>query len=72
MNEQNFCVPCIGIFIKLWDFDFANINDVIDNIKVNSKWANDVNISNIKNHYYDIHYFFNTLIKKGFVPDILT
>ena len=26
----------------------------------------------LQNRYYDIHYFFNTLIKKGFFPELLT
>ncbi len=28
--------------------------------------------TNIWNKYYDIHYFFNTLYKKGFFPEFLT
>ena len=69
INGQIYIVPNIGFQIKLWDFDFACIGDVIENDKVNSKWANDMNINNNKNKYYDIHFFFNTLTRKGFLPD---
>ena len=69
INGKKYIVPNIGIQIKLWDFDFACIGDSIENDKVNSKWANNINISKEKNQYYDIHYFFNTLTRKGFLPD---
>jgi len=69
INGKKYIVPNIGIQIKLWDFDFASIGDLIENDKVNSKWANNINISKEKNQYYDIHYFLNTLTRKGFLPD---
>jgi len=65
-------VPNIGYQIKLWDFDFACIPGIVDNIKVSSKWTKRINITPEQNRYYDIHYFFNTLIRKGFFPQILT
>jgi serine/threonine protein kinase len=65
-------VPNIGYQIKLWDFDFACIPGIVDNIKVSSKWTKKINITPEQNRYYDVHYFFNTLIRKGFFPQILT
>jgi len=65
-------VPNIGYHIKLWDFDFSCIPGIVDNIKVSSKWTKRINITPEQNRYYDIHYFFNTLIRKGFFPQILT
>ena len=65
-------VPNIGYQIKLWDFDFSCIPGIVDNIKVSSKWTKKINITPEQNRYYDIHYFFNTLIRKGFFPQILT
>jgi hypothetical protein len=65
-------VPNIGYHIKLWDFDFACIPGIVDNIKVSSKWTKKINITPEQNRYYDTHYFFNTLIRKGFFPQILT
>jgi serine/threonine protein kinase len=65
-------VPNIGYQIKLWDFDFACIPGIIDNIKVESKWTVEINVTPEQNKYYDLHYFFNTLIKKGFFSEILT
>jgi hypothetical protein len=65
-------VPNIGYHIKLWDFDFACIPGIVDNIKVESRWTKKINVTPEQNRYYDIHYFFNTLIRKGFFPQILT
>jgi hypothetical protein len=65
-------VPNIGYHVKLWDFDFASIPGIVDNIKVESKWTKRINVTPEQNRYYDVHYFFNTLIRKGFFPQILT
>jgi len=65
-------VPNIGYQIKLWDFDFSCIPGIVDNIKVSSKWTKKINITPEQNRYYDIHYFFSTMSRKGFFPQILT
>jgi len=67
-------VPNMHYCIGIWDFDFACIPGVIDNRKVkkNEKWNKKINVTPEQNRYYDIHYFFNTLIKKGFCPEIMT
>jgi serine/threonine protein kinase len=65
-------VPNIGYQIKLWDFDFACIPGIIDNKKVSSKWTRKINVTPEQNRYYDVHYFFNTLIKKAFFPQFMT
>ena len=57
--------------VKLWDFDFACIPGVIDNSKVDAEWTTSINVRPEKHQYYDIHYFFNTMLSKGFYPDIL-
>jgi len=67
--QRNYIVPNIGIQIKLWDFDFACIPDVVENSKVNSEWTEKINVRPKQNRYYDLHYFFNTLTKKGFFPE---
>jgi hypothetical protein len=72
INNQIYIIPNIGYQIKLWDFDFASIKNIIDNSKVNAEWTNKINISSEKNRYYDIHYFINTLYRKGFFPEFLT
>jgi hypothetical protein len=69
--RTSYRVPNIGYHIKLWDFDFACIPGIVDNIKVESKWTKKINVTPEQNRYYDIHYFFNTLIRKGFFPQIL-
>jgi serine/threonine protein kinase len=72
INNTTYIVPNIGFQIKLWDFDFACIPGIVDNSKVDAEWTNKINICPEKNRYYDIHYFINTLIRKGFLPEILT
>ena len=69
INGQTYIIPNIGIQIKLWDFDFACISGVVENTKVNAEWTDKINVNPKKNRYYDIHYFFNTLTRKGFFPD---
>lgn len=65
-------VPNIGYQIKLWDFDFACIPGIVDNIKVASTWTESINVTPTQNRYYDLHYFFNTLIKRGFFSRFMT
>lgn len=72
INKQNYIVPNIGFQLKLWDFDFACIPDLIDNSKVNAEWTNAININPEQNRYYDIHYFTNTLTRKGFFNEFWT
>jgi hypothetical protein len=67
--EHEYLVPNIGIQVKLWDFDFACIPGIVDNSKVNSEWTDKINVKPEQNRYYDLHYFFNTLTKKGFFPE---
>ncbi len=69
-----YSVPNIGYQIKIWDFDFACIPGIVDNKKVmiSNKWSRGINVGPTQNRYYDVHYFFNTLIKKGFFPELLT
>jgi len=69
--RRKYFVPNIGYQIKLWDFDFACIPGTVENAKVSAKWTDEINVKPIKNRYYDMHYFFNTLIKKGFFPELI-
>lgn len=71
IDECTFKVPNIGYIIKLWDFDFSCIPGIVDNNKVESEWTKKINVSPVQNKYYDIHYFFNTIIKRGFLPEIM-
>lgn len=68
-KKHEFIVPNIGMQIKIWDFDFACIPGIVDNSKVNSDWTDKINVKPTQNRYYDLHYFFNTLTKKGFFPE---
>jgi serine/threonine protein kinase len=72
INKQKYIIPNIGFQIKLWDFDFACIPGVVDNSKVDADWTSKININPEQNRYYDIHYFFNTLTRKGFLPEFWT
>lgn len=60
VGSITFKIPNIGICVKLWDFDFATGPCV--NLKVRQNWAKELNINEEKNLYYDIHFFFNSLI----------
>lgn len=68
-EQFKFILPQFKYVLKLWDFDFACIEGVVDNIKVKQKWTMDINISSRRNQYYDIHFFFYTL--QMFYKDIL-
>jgi hypothetical protein len=69
INNQVYHVPNVGFQLKLWDFDFACIPGIVDNNKVNAEWTDEINIKPEQNRYYDIHYFFSTLTRKGFFPE---
>ena len=69
INDKTYIIPNIGIQIKIWDFDFACIKGIVDNTKVDAKWTDKININSKMNRYYDLHYFFNTLTRKGFFPE---
>ena len=71
INNISYIIPYIGYQIKIWDFDFACIENITINSKVESEWAKNINITSTKHRYYYIHYFFNTLLKKGFLPEII-
>lgn len=72
VDKNKFYVPNIGYQIKIWDFDFACIPGIVENSKVTSDWTKVINVTPTQNRYYDMHYFFNTLIRKGFFPQLLT
>ena len=72
INNQKYIIPNLGFQIKLWDFDFACIPNLVNNSKVNASWTDSINIKPEKNMYYDVHYFFNTLTRKGFFPEFWT
>jgi serine/threonine protein kinase len=72
INNQKYIIPNIGFRIKLWDFDFACIPNIVNNSKVSADWTDKINIGPVQNRYYDIHFFFNTLSKKGFFPELFT
>lgn len=71
VNGFKYDVPGIGYRIKLWDFDFACIPGIVENAKVSADWTDEINVKPVQNRYYDMHYFFNTLIKKGFFPQFM-
>ena len=66
INGVKFTIPNMGFHLKIWDFDFASIDGLVDNTKVCAQWTDDINVSPVTNRYYDIHYFLNTLIRKEF------
>ena len=71
VSNKEYVLPAIGYGTYLWDFDFACIPGVVENSKVYQDWTQKINITSKKNRYYDVHYFFCTLIYKGFLPEII-
>jgi serine/threonine protein kinase len=69
INNNEYYVPNIGLRIKLWDFDFACIPGEIENSKVFADWTDRINVKPEPHPYYDVHYFFNTLTCKNFIPN---
>lgn len=69
INDTEYYVPNIGLRIKLWDFDFACIPNLVDNLKVLANWTNKINVKPEPHPYYDVHYFFSTLTSKNFIND---
>ena len=72
VNGSKYILPNIGYQLKIWDFDFACIPGIVDNAKVNANWTSDINVSPKQNRYYDMHYFLNTLIRKGFFQPFMS
>jgi len=70
INGNEYFVPNIGLRIKIWDFDFAS-SDQVPNQKVMSDWTDKINVKPEAHPYYDVHYFFNTLISRNFLPKFL-
>lgn len=71
VSGLEYIIPNIGYQLKLWDFDFACIPGIIDNEKVSSEWTKQINVIPEQNRYYDMHYFFNTFIKRGFFSQFM-
>lgn len=63
LNGCEFKIPNIKYQLRLWDFDFACIPGIVDNSKVGLEWTKKINVKNEANRYYDVHYFFNMLLK---------
>lgn len=72
VDSHVYDVPNIRYQLKICDFDFACIPGVVDNKKVYDDWTTEIGVTPKQNRYYDMHYFFNTLIKKGFFPQFMT
>jgi serine/threonine protein kinase len=70
--KKKYLVKNIGYHIKIWDFDFACIPGVVDNEKVTEKWTKAINVTPHQNRYYDIHFFFNTMIRESMFPQFMT
>lgn len=71
VQKSIYVVPNIGYQIKIDNFDFANINDVAENPKLDLSWVKFIPIVKTQNRYYDMHFFFNTLIQNGFIAGFM-
>jgi len=63
LGKVKFCMPDIGYHAKLWDFDFACIDGIIENNKVNAYWTKQLNITKTENKYYDMHFFLDSVLR---------
>ena len=72
INGNEYFVPNTGVRCKLWDFDFACIPGLVENAKVDAEWTDKINIKPKGHKYYDVHYFFNTLVSKGFINNFFS
>ena len=72
--KKRYIVNNIGYQIKIWDFDFACIPGIVDNEKVTNTnaWSKGINVTPHKNQYYDMHFFFNTMIRESMFPQFMT
>jgi len=68
IDNVSFYIPNIGIRCKMCDFDFSCIPGIVENKKVNATWTNKINVRPEEHKYYDIHYFFNTMVSESFLP----
>jgi len=64
-----FNVNNVGLNIKIWDFDFASIDNLIINEKLNNEKFKERNITSKKNRYYDLHYFFITFFNLEIIKE---
>jgi serine/threonine protein kinase len=70
IDNVSFYIPNIGIRCKLCDFDFSCIPGIVENKKVDAPWASTkLNVKAEEHRYYDIHYFFNTMVCEQFLPN---
>jgi hypothetical protein len=71
VQNLTYKVPNIGYQIKFDNFDWANMED-LENPKLDEKWVHTISVIKDQNRYYDMHYFFNTLIQKGFIGGFMS
>ena len=58
---QNYRIPNIRYTTRINSSHFANITNIIDNVRMTSDWFKDLKITTKKNHYYDVNYLLNSL-----------
>ena len=59
-NNIYYKIPNTGYQIYLWDFEYSNIVDIVDNIDILDNMINDYGIRKNTNQYYDLHYLLNS------------
>ena len=45
IGQKKYAIPNIGFILKIWDFDFACIPNIVDNEKVNAQWTQKINVN---------------------------
>ena len=69
--KKKYIVDNICYQIRISDFVFSCIPGLVENKRVDETWAKKLGINKKQNRYYDIHFFFNTLINIYF-PDFFS
>lgn len=64
-------VPNVGYQIRIDNLDWSNIEGIAENPKLDLEWVKKLHVKNTQNRYYDMHYFFNTLIQNGFIAGFM-
>ena len=59
-NNIYYKIPNYGFQIYLWDFEYSNIVNIVDNIDIAHNMINDYGIRKNKNQYYDLHFLLNS------------
>ena len=69
-NDNNFIIPLQNASIRLWDFDFANVDELKNKKALDKYYEDSSGIGGNACPQYDMHYFFSGLrVWQGLAPE---